>query len=518
MTEHEKCMAGGFYDCHDEVFLEQKAVATQWMQRYNSLPYEQRKERYSMLKELFGHVGENCSAGDGFICGFGCNIYLGDNVSINYRCTLIDCNTIRIGNNVLIAPGVQINTASHPVDWNDRRNPDFERKPKAYFCKTYAEPVTIGNNCWIGAGAIILGGVTLGDNVTVAAGAVVTDRARPLYPGADAPGCIPTLRTTAGVGGGSVDGGELGAKLVEVVGAVRQLAARVVEEEGRQALQGIVAGVERCLAVGVDDSQPGDVAHLLAPGRYVGVQAHHVEVHALAVGAVELAQLAHYHAGVLLPHGGEDDQRRLAVGRHRRQAARRAGAVVELHVDDGRLGGAHLALAAPGGVAVALGFQGELLQGFGARVVGTVLLVCRGHGREGLRVLRRVDVEELPPPYVGRKRVVLHHRRASLGGQHYVAQHPALEGGHRVGLVHGQARKALLHLRHEVGLVGAGEGEVLAEILGRGCERQRLDGVHGQVDVSAAVAEAVEVGMLRRVHRQREVSVGAGVRRVDGLP
>ena len=104
----------------------------------------------------------------------GCNIYLGDNVSINYRCTLIDCNTIRIGNNVLIAPGVQINTASHPVDWNDRRNPDFERNPKAYFCKTYAEPVTIGNNCWIGAGAIILGSVTLGDNVTVAAGAVVT--------------------------------------------------------------------------------------------------------------------------------------------------------------------------------------------------------------------------------------------------------------------------------------------------------------------------------------------------------
>lgn len=174
MTELEKCMAGEVYDCHDEVFLKMKAVATQWMQRYNSLPYEQRKERYSMLKELFGHVGQNCSAGDGFICGFGCNIYLGDNVSINYRCTLIDCNTIRIGNNVLIAPGVQINTASHPVDWNDRRNPDFDHNPRAYFCKTYAKPVTIGNDCWIGAGAIILGGVTLGDNVTVAAGAVVT--------------------------------------------------------------------------------------------------------------------------------------------------------------------------------------------------------------------------------------------------------------------------------------------------------------------------------------------------------
>jgi len=60
MTELEKCMAGEFYDCHDKIFLEMKAVATKWMQRYNSLPYEKRDERYSMLKELFGHVGVNC--------------------------------------------------------------------------------------------------------------------------------------------------------------------------------------------------------------------------------------------------------------------------------------------------------------------------------------------------------------------------------------------------------------------------------------------------------------------------
>lgn len=174
MTELEKCMAGELYDCHDKIFIDMKAVATRWMQRYNSLSYERRSERYAMLKELFGSVGSNCSVGDGFICGFGCNIFMGDNVSVNYRCTLIDCNEIHIGNNVLIAPGVQINTASHPTEWVDRNNPDFENNRQAYFCKTYALPVTIGNNCWIGAGAILIAGVTLGDNVTVAAGAVVT--------------------------------------------------------------------------------------------------------------------------------------------------------------------------------------------------------------------------------------------------------------------------------------------------------------------------------------------------------
>lgn len=174
MTELEKCMAGQPYNCHDKIFIEMKAVATGWMQRYNLLPYGQRSERYAMLRELFGRVGSNCSVGDGFICGFGCNIYLGNNVSINYRCILIDCNEIRIGNNVLIAPGVQINTASHPVEWSERKNPNFDSNPEEYFCRTYALPVTIGDNCWIGAGAIILAGVTLGDNVTVAAGAVVT--------------------------------------------------------------------------------------------------------------------------------------------------------------------------------------------------------------------------------------------------------------------------------------------------------------------------------------------------------
>lgn len=86
----------------------------------------------------------------------------------------IDCNKITIGDNVLIAPGVQINTASHPVEWKERRNPEFPDNPQAYFCKTYAKPMTIGNGCWIGAGAILLGGVTFGDNVIVAAEAVVT--------------------------------------------------------------------------------------------------------------------------------------------------------------------------------------------------------------------------------------------------------------------------------------------------------------------------------------------------------
>ena len=179
MTEQEKCMAGELYDCHSSEFIEGKARATDWMQRYNALPYSERGKRYSMLKEQFGSVGTNVSVADGIIIGFGQNIHIGNNVSINYRCILNDCNRIIIGNDVLIAPGVQINTASHPVSMDERLTKDWNPSSGEYRWRTYAKPITIGNGCWIGANATILGGVTIGDGAVVAAGAVVTKDVEP---------------------------------------------------------------------------------------------------------------------------------------------------------------------------------------------------------------------------------------------------------------------------------------------------------------------------------------------------
>ena len=174
MTEQEKCMAGELYDCHSPEFIDRKARATEWMQRYNNLPYSDRSKRYQMLREQLGSVGTNVSAGDGLIIGFGDNIPIGKNVSINYRCMLIDCNTISIGNDVLIAPGVQMNTASHPTHLEERLTPDWDPSSGEYRWRTYALPIRIGNGCWIGANAVILGGVSIGDGAVVAAGAVVT--------------------------------------------------------------------------------------------------------------------------------------------------------------------------------------------------------------------------------------------------------------------------------------------------------------------------------------------------------
>lgn len=174
MNELEKCMAGQWYDCHDSIFLEYKNTARTLLAEYHSLAYNQKQEKTEVLKKLFGSMGTNVSVGQPFICDYGRNIHVGNNVSVNMNCTFVDCNKIEIGDNVLIASNVQIYTATHPVELSDRLTPDWDPESGEYFCRTYALPVKIGNGCWIGGGVIILPGVTIGDGTVIGAGSVVT--------------------------------------------------------------------------------------------------------------------------------------------------------------------------------------------------------------------------------------------------------------------------------------------------------------------------------------------------------
>ena len=114
-TELDKCMAGEWYDCHDPIFITQKGKTRQLLARYNALPYEEKKTKQEVLKEMFGSIGNNVSVGTPFLCDYGCNIHIGDNVSVNMNCSFIDCNKITIGSHVLIASNVQIYTATHRV-------------------------------------------------------------------------------------------------------------------------------------------------------------------------------------------------------------------------------------------------------------------------------------------------------------------------------------------------------------------------------------------------------------------
>ena len=107
-------------------------------------------------------MGQNAEVKPSFRCDYGCHIFAGDNLYINYDCTILDCNQVTIGDDVMMAPGVHIYTAYHPTDPAVRQS-GLEQ----------AAPVVIGNNVWIGGRAIICPGVTVGDDTTIGAGSVV---------------------------------------------------------------------------------------------------------------------------------------------------------------------------------------------------------------------------------------------------------------------------------------------------------------------------------------------------------
>lgn len=160
-TEKEKMIAGELYFSEDPELVALRRQARDQMRLINS--DVESDVRKGLLQEAFGQVAGNIYMEPNVHFDYGFNISVGKNFYANFNAVLLDVCPITIGDNCMLAPNVQILTASHPLN-PVKRNSGLED----------GKPVTIGDNCWIGAGAIILPGVTLGDNVVVAAGAVVT--------------------------------------------------------------------------------------------------------------------------------------------------------------------------------------------------------------------------------------------------------------------------------------------------------------------------------------------------------
>lgn len=173
MTEREKMLAGELYDCGDKELLAQWYKAKNLTRDYNQASSEDLDKKNSILTELLGRKGNNLWITAPFFVDYGNNIYFGNNCEVNMNCTFLDDNKIIIGDNALIAPNVQIYTAFHPTNAQNRFG-EVKEDGSFEFCKTQTAPVIIGDNVWIGGGAIIMPGVTLGDNVVIGAGSVVT--------------------------------------------------------------------------------------------------------------------------------------------------------------------------------------------------------------------------------------------------------------------------------------------------------------------------------------------------------
>ena len=161
-TEKQKMLAGDLYLADDFELANDSKRASLLLKKYNSTTVEELETRFQILKELFGKVETKIQIISPFHCDYGSNIYVGNEFYMNYGCVILDCNTVHIGDNVKCAPYVQIYTAYHPTDPQIRQTK-----------KELAAPINIGNNVWIGGGAIVCPGVSIGDNTTIGAGSVV---------------------------------------------------------------------------------------------------------------------------------------------------------------------------------------------------------------------------------------------------------------------------------------------------------------------------------------------------------
>ena len=172
-TEYEKCLAGEpFIGSEDPRITETILRTRRLLAQFNATDYADTERRQSLLREMLGSVGKGVHVDIDFRCEYGKHIFIGDRVIINMNCTFVDNNRIDIGSDVLIAPNVQIYTATHSTKVNERMVRDWREGEE--ICRTYALPVRIEDGVWIGGGAILLPGVTVGRNSVIGAGSVVT--------------------------------------------------------------------------------------------------------------------------------------------------------------------------------------------------------------------------------------------------------------------------------------------------------------------------------------------------------
>ncbi len=161
-------LAGSLYDPGDPELVAMRRQARRLTRLYNATTEAEIPRRQELIRQLLGATGRRFEIEPPFQVDYGRHIHVGEGFYANFGCVILDCAPVRIGNGVLLAPGVHIYTAHHPLDPSLRIRPDFSPGEEL------ASPVTIGHRVWIGGGTILCPGVTIGDNTVIGAGSVVT--------------------------------------------------------------------------------------------------------------------------------------------------------------------------------------------------------------------------------------------------------------------------------------------------------------------------------------------------------
>jgi len=162
-TEKEKMLSGELYNALDDEISNERTKARLLIQKLNLANADDTDTINKILKELIPNAGKDLWIQPPFYCDYGYNIEAGEKVFFNFNCVVLDVMKVSIGSRTLFGPNVQIYTATHPVNFQERAS-GLE----------YAKPITIGEDVWVGGSVVICPGVTIGNRTVIGAGSVVT--------------------------------------------------------------------------------------------------------------------------------------------------------------------------------------------------------------------------------------------------------------------------------------------------------------------------------------------------------
>ena len=162
-TEKEKMLDGELYRATDPELAAGRLRARLLTKKLNDSREDEKDKRERIIKELIPNAGKHLWLEPPFYCDYGTNMIIGDDVFFNFNCIVLDVTPVRIGSRTKMGPNVQIYTATHPINYQERAS-GLE----------YGKAINIGEDVWIGGSAIICPGVTIGDRTVIGSGSVVT--------------------------------------------------------------------------------------------------------------------------------------------------------------------------------------------------------------------------------------------------------------------------------------------------------------------------------------------------------
>ncbi|GAA2076401.1 sugar O-acetyltransferase [Microbacterium hatanonis] len=162
-TNRERMLAGDLYVADDPENERLHRRGIRLADAYHRADVAGDPAARGILDDLLGTLGEGAHINPPLFVDYGENIHVGARTFVNYNLTALDVAPIVIGEDCQIGPNVQLLTPTHPIDPQPRRD-----KLEA------AQPITIGDNVWLGGGVIVCPGVSIGENSVIGAGSVVT--------------------------------------------------------------------------------------------------------------------------------------------------------------------------------------------------------------------------------------------------------------------------------------------------------------------------------------------------------